>query len=67
MGAPVDASHSRTVLSELPLASRVPSGLHETDMTLLPCPLIVEKHVDVARSHNLTVLSHEPVTRMLGL
>jgi len=39
MGAPVDASHSRTVLSMLPLASRVPSGLHETDTTQWSCPL----------------------------
>ena len=66
MGAHVDAPHSRTVLSLLPLASRVPSGLHETDMTSLPCPLIVERQVDVERSHSLTVLSHEPVTRTLG-
>ena len=30
------------------------------------CPLIVERQVDVERSHSLTVLSHEPVTRTLG-
>ena len=67
MGAPVDASHSRTVLSTLPLASCVPSGLHETDTTLLPCPLRVDKHDPEVMSHVLMVLSEEPLTRMLGL
>ena len=31
---PVFAFHSLTVLSSLPLAIRVPSGLHATDLTL---------------------------------
>ena len=67
MGAPVDASHSRTVMSQLPLASRVPSGLHETDMTSPPCPLRVDKHDPEVMSHVLMVLSLEPLTTMLGL
>ena len=67
MGAPVDASHSRTVLSQLPLASRVPSGLHETDMTSRSCPLNVERHDPEVMSHVLIVRSVEPLTRMLGL
>ena len=32
----------------------------------LVCPVIVERQVDVERSHSLTVSSHEPVTRTLG-
>ena len=67
MGAPVDASHSRTVLSALPLASCVQSGLHETDKTSRSCPLRVDKHDPEVMSHVLMVVSMEPLTTILGL
>ena len=66
MGAPVDASHSRTVLSTLPLASCVPSGLHETDKTSRSCPLTVHSSAPVSAFQSLTLLSEEQLaTRFL--
>ena len=57
----------RTVVSSLPLASFVPSGLQETAVTTREWPLRVDKHDPEVMSHVLMVLSEEPLTRMLGL
>ena len=38
IGAPVLASHSRSVLSPLPLTMRWPSGLNATEVTAIPMP-----------------------------
>src|SRR5215470_2935747 len=57
----VAASHSLTVLSAPPVASRFPSGEKATDMTLLECPLRVNSSCPVTVSHSLTVLSALPV------
>ena len=62
--APTD--QTLTVPSVLPLASLVPSLFQSIEFTTRLCPVIVEKQVHVDRSHSLTVVSQEPVTRMLG-
>ena len=57
MHAPVSTSHSRTVLSMLPDATRRPSGLKLTDFTIPRCPSSVLTHAPVSTSHGRTVSS----------
>jgi hypothetical protein len=54
---PLCVSHSLMVLSTLPLASTVPSGLHETALTLSECPLNVDTHCPICAFQTLIVLS----------
>jgi hypothetical protein len=54
---PAPASHNFTVLSELPLASVLPSGLHATESTKPAWPLSVRSSCPLPLSHNFTVLS----------
>ena len=58
--SPVSTSHSRTVLSLLPDASRRPSGLKHTEITPRPCPSSILTHSPVSASHSRTVLSLLP-------
>jgi hypothetical protein len=51
----------RTVLSRLPLASRVPRGLKVTLVTVFMCPCSVIRHSPVTPSHMRTVLSRLPL------
>src|SRR5262245_46824781 len=51
----VAASHSLTVRSPLPVASRFPSGEKATDTTASECPLRVSSSWPVPASHSLTV------------
>ena len=61
MGWPVAASHSRTVLSALPEARRVPSGLNATLDTASVWPVSGwPMGWPVAASHSRTVLSSLP-------
>src|ERR1700731_4298597 len=57
---PLAASHTFTVASELPEASRLPSGLKHTLLTAFVCPLRVRTTWPVAASHTFTVLSQLP-------
>src|SRR5262249_26489770 len=57
----VAASHSLTVRSQLPVASRFPSGEKATDETTSECPLRVSSSSPAPGSHSLTVRSHLPV------
>ena len=50
--APVCASQTRAVLSELPLARRSPSGAHARDRTQSVCPLSVWVHTPSATFHS---------------
>ena len=54
------SSHTRTVWSQLPDASRRPSGLKHTDDTISPCPSSVLTHAPVSTSHSRTVVSKLP-------
>ena len=59
---PVAASHTRTVLSLLPLASFVPSGDHATEPTKSEWPLRGDPMgAPVDASHSSTVLSKLPL------
>ena len=62
---PVSASHTFTVLSQLPLTMRLPSGLNATLLTRLVCPLRVSVSVPLSASHTFTVLSMLPLTMRL--
>ena len=66
MAAPVAESQNLMVLSQLHDTMVLPVGSKQTPVTRSAWPVIVERQVDVERSHSLTVLSHEPVTRTLG-
>ena len=57
------ASHTRTLLSQLPLTRRVPSGEKATDATLSPCPSYLEISLPEVASHTRTLLSPLPLTR----
>jgi len=59
-GAPVSASHTRTVLSYEPDASRRPSCEKATDQTQDVCPSSARWGAPVSVSHTRTVLSSEP-------
>ena len=58
---PVATSHSRTVLSELPLASARPSGLKATLQTQAWWPVNWRSSLPLATSHSRTVLSALPL------
>src|ERR1700733_293110 len=60
--ASLGASHSLSVLSQLPLTIRFPSGLNATHITPPVCPLSVRVSWPVAASHTLTVWSSLPLT-----
>src|SRR5262245_52785990 len=53
---PVSASHTRTVLSWLRDARRLPSRLYDTLMTSAVCPQRVYLSWSVSRSHAVTML-----------
>ncbi len=55
--APVAASHSFSVLSQLPDSTRVPSGENATELTASECPSKVRIRAPVAASHSFSVLS----------
>ena len=55
------ASHNRTVLSLLPVAIVLPSGLNATLLTHRVCPIRVRLSVSVWTSHSRTVLSPLPL------
>ena len=58
IGWPVSAFHNRTVLSQLAEASRCPSGLNATPITLSVCPVSgAPMGWPVSAFHNRTVLS----------
>ena len=58
ISVPLSASHTLTVLSQLPLTMRLPSGLNDTLLTPSVCPLRVRISVPLSASHTLTVLSY---------
>ena len=58
---PVSTSHSRMVLSELPLARVLPSALNTPLKTSFVCPLSVFWSSPVCASHIRTVLSLPPL------
>src|SRR5579883_1869268 len=60
--APVLASHTFAVLSELPVMIRVPSALNDAAFTQSVCPLSVRSSAPVFVSHTFAVLSQLPVT-----
>ena len=57
MFLPEATSHSMIVLSRLPVARVLPSGLNATDATPCACPVSVAVILPLATSHSLTVLS----------
>src|SRR5206468_1418882 len=57
---PQDASHNLTVLSQLPEATRLPSGLKATGSTKAVWPLRVAGLPTASTSHSLIVLSALP-------
>ena len=56
-------SQSLIVLSQLPEANVLPSGLNATEVTRIECPASVNMHLPVAASQSLTVLSSLPEAR----
>ncbi len=60
MGRPVAASHSRAVLSQLPVRIVLPSGLNATEYTMLECARGSPSGRPVAASHSRAVLSSAP-------
>lgn len=52
--SPDDVSHTRTERSRLPLAKRLPSGLHVTLSTKSECPRRVCMHLPLEVSHTCT-------------
>ena len=58
-------SHSLIVLSSPPDAKVLPSGLYDTDITALVCPLRVAMFVRLATFHSLIVLSQLPDAKVL--
>jgi hypothetical protein len=59
------SSQSLIVLSELPLASVLPSLLHATALTESPCTLNVRGYFPPATSQSLIVLSSPPLASVL--
>src|SRR5438445_6596995 len=53
------------VLSQLPLASILPSGLKATESTTSECPARVRNSLPLATSQNLMVLSQLPLASIL--
>src|SRR5271166_88273 len=62
IGAPVAASHTRAVLSEDTVATRLPSGLKAALETISPCRIGLPIGAPVAASHTRAVLSVDAVT-----
>ena len=60
ISCPLAASHSLSVLSELPESRRVPSGENATEVTASECPSKVRISRPLAASHSLSVLSSLP-------
>ena len=60
MDSPETTSHNRTVLSLLPLAIVLPSGLNATLVMSCVCPSRFSLCSPETASHNRTVLSHAP-------
>ena len=67
MSVPFLASHILTVLSSLPEAMYLPSGLHATEFTLLVWPSRVLMSLPLSASHILTVLSLLPEAILLSI
>jgi hypothetical protein len=66
---PLERSHTRTDLSDEPVASENPSGLNNTLLTQPERPSKVALHCPLAKSHARAVVSIEPVAseRPFGL
>ena len=60
--APLLASHTFAVLSQLPVTTREPSGLNDAEVTQLVCPLRVRTSAPLLASQTFAVLSQLPVT-----
>ena len=54
------ASHSFSVLSQLPDSTRAPSAENATEVTTSECPSKVRMRAPVAASHSFSVLSELP-------
>src|SRR3569623_2121516 len=65
LSAGEDSFQILTVRSSLAEASRLPSGLKATPMTMLPCPRSVNCSWPVVGSHTFTNLSHPAVANCL--
>ena len=62
ISAPLLASHTFAVLSQLAVTIREPSGLNDAESTVPVCPLSVRTSAPLLASHTFAVLSRLPVT-----